>query len=225
MNKRLLALLGGGVLLGAVLLGAAWRLREGAQQTWGPPTALPQTLTPQGYPSLGYETAPLDLFLYEDFASPQSKRLHDETEPLVVQQYVAHNLIRLVSIPIAAVSQDSYRAAEAALCAARAGRYWAFRDVLYAQQGKKPFTRENLALWAEQVGIDRQRFYAWYDLDQCRDPVRQWNEMAKGKGVTGAPTLEIVGLGLIPGFRPFDDPDMPGVRQILDGALLEVMSK
>jgi len=108
---------------------------------------------------------------------------------------------------------------------AKAGKYWAFRDVLYAYQGQMPFTRENLARLAAKVGVSRERFYACYDLRTYHDRIRKWSQQAKDHGVTGAPTYEIQGIGLIPGFRPFDDADMPGLQQILDAALLEVMAK
>lgn len=216
----------GGLLLvlaaGAVL---AWTHRPSAAASWGPPQNLLQDRTPEGYPALGDPQAPLALVLYEDFASPQSKRLHDETEPQLLAHYVARNLVRLISVPIAAVGSDSYRAMAAALCMADFEKYWAYRDVLYAYQGKHPFTRETLAALATKVGVSKEQFFACYDLKRHADEVKRWNDQAKAKGVQGAPTYEIPGQGLIPGFRPFDDADMPGVRQILDYALLEVMAK
>ena len=217
-----------GMLLLILLVGGAillWWLPRNAGTAWGPDPQLPRGRATEGCPVLGYREAPLDLILYEDFASPQSKRLHDETEPQVIAQYVAHGQVRLVSIPIAAVGGDSYRAMAAALCLADLDKYWAYRDVLYAYQGKAPFTREQLASLATKVGVSKERFYACYDLKQHSDEITQWNDQAKARGVQGAPTYEIRGIGLVPGFRPFDDPDMPGVRQILDIALLEVMTK
>ena len=215
------------VVLAVAVLGAGywWQTWAAQSASWGPPPSLPRSVTDEGYQALGTQDAVLDLYLYEDFASPQSKRLHDETEPQFLERYVAHNMVRFISIPIAAVSGDSFRAAEAALCMAKAGKYWAYRDVLYAYQGKIPFTRENLAKLATRVGVSRERFYACYDLRTYHDRVRQWSDQAKQEGVQGAPTYKIEGIGLIPGFRPFDDPDMPGLSQILDAALLEVMAK
>jgi len=216
----------GGLLL-MVVVGAAlvWNYRSSAAGHWGPPQNLLQDRTTEGYPALGDPQAPLELFLYEDFASPKSKRLHDETEPQLLEHYVARNLVRLISVPIAAVGSDSYRAMAAALCMADFEKYWVYRDVLYAYQGKGPFTRENLAALATKVGVSKERFYSCYDLKRHADEISRWNEEAKAIGVQGAPTYEIPGKGLIPGFRPLDDAEMPGIRQVLDYALLEVMAK
>ena len=223
MKKTLWWILGGAALV-AVVAGLFWMQRS-SSQTWGPPPDLLRDKTPEGYPALGAPEAPLDVLIYEDFASPQSKRLHEETEPQFVEHYVARGLVRLISVPIAAVGSDSYRAMAAALCMADFDKYWEYRDVLYAYQGKKPFTRENLAALATRVGVSRERFYSCYDLKRHAEEVSQWNEMAKTKGVQGAPTFELPGRGLVPGFRPFDDETMPGLRQILDAVLLEVMAK
>ncbi len=225
MTRRRWWFLGGLLLVGVLGVAAVWLWRRAPATEWGPPANLLQDRTPEGYPTLGDPEAPLDLVLYEDFASPQSKRLHDETEPQLLERYVSRQIVRLISIPIAAVGDDSYRAMAAALCMADFGKYWAYRDVLYAYQGRQPFTRENLAALATKVGVSKERFYACYDLKRHAEEVSQWNEQAKAKGVQGAPTYEIQGLGLIPGFRPFDDAEMPGVRQILDAVLLEVMAK
>lgn len=216
----------GGLLLVAVVgVVVAWVYHPFTARQWGPPQDLLQDRTSEGYPALGDPQAPLNLFLYEDFASPKSKRLHDETEPPLLEHYVARHLVRLISVPIAAVGSDSYRAMAAALCMADFEKYWAYRDVLYAYQGRRPFTRENLAALATKVGISKEQFYSCYDLKRHADEISRWNDEAKAKGVQGAPTYEIPGKGLIPGFRPFDDAEMPGIRQILDVVLLEVMAK
>lgn len=193
--------------------------------SYGPPADIPQGVTQDGRPYLGPEDALLEVVLYEDFASSLSRRLHQETEPELLEQYIqTKGFVRLVSVPITAVGLESRLAAEAALCAADFGKYWAYRDALYTVQGQRPFTRENLARLAEEVGISRDRFYACFDLGKHADQVTRFNEEAQAKGVEGAPTFEIAGQ-VIPGFRPFDDPEMPGLRQVIDILLLEVLTR
>jgi protein-disulfide isomerase len=82
-------------------------------------------------------------------------------------------------------------AAEAARCAAAAGRFWEYHDLLFA--GQPAFSREDLLGYAARLGLDRQGFARC--LDQGRFRARVDRDVAEGRaaGVTGTPTFFVNG--------------------------------
>ena len=50
----------------------------------------------------------------------------------------------------------SYPAAIAGRCANEQGKFWEYREVLFARQ--RDLTADNLAKWAAEVGLDRDQF-------------------------------------------------------------------
>jgi protein-disulfide isomerase len=113
----------------------------------------------EGHASLGSATAPVTIVEFTDLQCPYCARFAAQTFPELKRQYIATGKVRFVSrdLPLPMHAQAP-AAAVAARCAGRQGRYWEYREALFAAQselGKDPFDRI-----ATQVGLDPVKFAA-----------------------------------------------------------------
>jgi protein-disulfide isomerase len=110
--------------------------------------------------------------------------------------------------PLEDIHPTAKAAAVAASCAGRSGRYWQMQDKLFANQGS--FERDDLAGYAEQIGMDRDAFLKC--LDAGGDKERIAADIAAGTKavIRGTPTLFVNGAR-IEGAVPYEI-----LKQIVD---------
>jgi protein-disulfide isomerase len=84
-------------------------------------------------------------------------------------------------------------AARAAEAAGRQGKFWEMVDTLFAAQNdwtKSADVRETFALYADGLGLDKDRFLADYeDSDEADEKIRQGISTGNSVGVRGTPTF------------------------------------
>jgi protein-disulfide isomerase len=128
------------VSLGAVLVASLliWSNRP-------TPVGAIVTVEPNAYPSangreLGDPGAPVLIEVWEDFQCPACRNFSADTEPRIVEQYVATNQARYVfyHYPFLdgnGVSRrgESDQAANASMCAADRDRFWDYHDITLRQ--------------------------------------------------------------------------------------------
>ena len=89
--------------------------------------------TYDGSPTLGANNAPVVVLMFEDFKSPESATHVADVEPTLKTKYIDGGQVRLVFkfFPVSAP-----KTAVAALCAAKQGKFWDYRSLLYAKQAE-----------------------------------------------------------------------------------------
>jgi protein-disulfide isomerase len=90
-------------------------------------------------------------------------------------------------------------AAEAARCAASAGRFWEYHDLLFVAQ--PAFSRNDLLTYARRLDLDLAPFAACLDSGRFRKAVSRDVEEGHALGVRGTPTFFINGQRLV-GAQP-----------------------
>ena len=90
-------------------------------------------------------------------------------------------------------------AAEAARCAAVEGRYWAYRDRLFAEQAR--FSEDRLIAYAEELGLDRDGFTRFLTERRFARAVEADVAQARALGIRSTPTFLINGRALV-GAQP-----------------------
>ena len=93
-------------------------------------------------------------------------------------------------------------AAEAAVVAGRAGKFWAFHDRVFARMGT-PLTRDVLLEIGADAGLDRAELAAALDDHRYRDLVLAEGAAASALGATGTPTMFVNGRP-VAGAVPYD---------------------
>ena len=158
----------------------------------------------------GPQDAALTLIEYGDFQCPYCARAHAALSGMADEL----GSIRLVfrHLPLADFHPLAELAAEAAEAAASQGRFWDMHDLLLERQDEVT-DQQDLALLAESIGLDIDRFRAEVLGREHRQRVQGDLERAHHDGATGTPTF------FINGERYRGDSDRASLRQALSEAL------
>lgn len=232
-RQDMLRWLGAGLLVAfAAVAVLIWATREDDQTgiAGGPETAatvvagpsLPSSVTVDGT-TLGNADAPILVVEYGDYQCPFCTRFARQDMSKLVEEYIDAGYIRFQfhQLPIVGANSDgsldqegeSFRAAEAAMCAADQGYYWPYHDALYANslgEFRGSFTPERLKRIAEQTpGIDVPAFSACLDNRTHQQTVVELADAAAAAGITQTPTFVVNG-------RPVVGPDYDELKVIIE---------
>ncbi len=147
---------------------------------------------------MGSPHAPVVIVQFADFQCPFCQRHHDETEPLIYDQYIRTGLVRYVvkDFPLSTVHPQAQKASEAAECAGAQGAYWPMHDKLYDEQQQWSGNAGSLALfkqYARSLGLDGAAFDACLDGGVFYEEVRRDYQEGLGAGVDGVPKFYLYG--------------------------------
>jgi protein-disulfide isomerase len=94
-------------------------------------------------------------------------------------------------------------AAHAASAAAQQqGKFWEMHDIIFANQ--REISPEKYVEWAQQLGLDMDKFRADYASAEIKSRVDTDAQEAKTLGVTGTPAFFVNGR-FLSGAKPFED--------------------
>lgn len=156
----------------------------------------PSGLTPDGYPYKGNPEAKIVIEEYSDFQCPVCARYTREIAPRLDAKYVKAGKVYYIFRYFPFLGPESFRAAEAAACAAEQGRFWEYEHVVFANQRGENlgwFSDDRLIGFAARVGLDRGRFENCLLSGKYRDFIRQAAEAGRQRGVRATPTIFING--------------------------------
>jgi protein-disulfide isomerase len=157
----------------------------------------------------GPQDAALTLIEYGDFQCPYCARAHAGLTALADEV----GGIRLVyrHLPLADFHPLAELAAEAAEAAGSQGKFWDMHDLLFEQQ-RTVMDKQDLAVLAESLDLDIERFRTEVLERRHRPRVQQDLARARHDGATGTPTF------FINGVRYRGDSDRDSLRRALEGA-------
>ena len=157
-------------------------------------------------PVLGSTTASVVIQEYGDFQCPSCGAFARSVEPQIRATFIETGIARLEWHDFAWIGSESREAANAARCAGDQGSFWAYHDLLYANQGGEnsgAFSRDRLKSFGGQLGLDQTRFDACVDGGGHADAVAADFGDVREKGFNGTPTF-LIGSQRIVGAQPFD---------------------
>lgn len=147
--------------------------------------------------SVGRADAPISIELWSDFQCPVCEEFAATIEPGLRSTYLADGRVRMTYHDLAFISKESIDAAAAARIADEMGAgFWAFHDLLYANQGAEKsgaFSRDRLADIAVAAGLDRAAFMAKLADPAYTAAVTAETSQGSAAGVISTPTLIING--------------------------------
>ncbi|WP_376790940.1 DsbA family protein [Thermoflexus sp.] len=156
----------------------------------------PTGLTPDGYPYKGNPEAKVVIEEYSDFQCPVCARYTHEVAPRLDEKYVKTGKVYYIFRYFPFLGPESFRAAEAAACAAEQGKFWEYEQTIFANQRGENlgwFSDERLIGFAVRVGLDREAFGNCLRSGKYRDFIRGAAEAGRQRGVRATPTLFING--------------------------------
>jgi protein-disulfide isomerase len=174
--------------------------------------------------SMGDPKAPVKIEEFSDFQCPYCENFHKQTEPQIVETYVATGKVLFtyrstgnwVSSNIGGGKTESEDAAKAAYCAGDQNKYWEMHATLFGNvlgEDVGSFTDRRLAALAQTIsGLDMKQFNDCYNSNKYADQVAQDGKDAIAAGVTGTPSFVVSYTDasgktitkLIEGAQPFE---------------------
>ncbi len=113
-------------------------------------------LTYDGSPTLGDAKAPLLLMAFEDLKCATCGQFFSDVLPALRDKYVTDGKLRIVYFYY---PSEAPKAAVAAACASRQGKFWEYADALYAHQADwKDGDSAAMAKYAKDLGLDDAAF-------------------------------------------------------------------
>ncbi|MDE1765307.1 MAG: thioredoxin domain-containing protein [Thaumarchaeota archaeon] len=177
-----------------------------------PPFAIP----------LGSDSAQLNIVEFGDYQCPYCERFFQDTEPLIMQDYVNTGKAKFYFLDFTIIGPDSLTLSNGAWCAADQNKYYEYHHYVYSHQGEENsgwgMPEKVKALASNISGLDMQQFDACLDSKKYESRVQQLTQFGQRLGITGTPTIFIgnneKGYLTITGAQPYDV-----VKQVIDKQL------
>lgn len=155
-----------------------------------PPSATAAATPPAEFNVLGREDAPVSIIEFTDLQCPYCARFATQTFPEIRRNYIDTGKVRFASrdlpLPFHAFAVP---AAVAARCAGEQGKFWEFREALFAGQsrlGTAPYDE-----LARRFGMDVGRFDACRRDGHQEANVRADLALAQSQGIRSTPSFVI----------------------------------
>lgn len=224
-RQRLLVI--GMVVLGALLIAAALIL-----PSLKPVGDFVQP-TPRGYSALaemntlGDPNAPVKVDVWEDFQCPACQGFSQDTEPLLIQNYVETGKVYYVFhhypfIDNYSATQESDQAANASMCAGEQGRFWDYKDILFANwsgENQGAFADERLVAFARSLDLQMSDFNKCFNENRYQDQIEQDFADGVALGVNSTPSIFVDRVAVL---NPLNERYLPTYAHIaaaIDAAL------
>jgi protein-disulfide isomerase len=146
--------------------------------------------------NMGDPNAPVKVVEFADFQCPYCQMYWEQVEPGIVKDYVATGKVYYTYAPMAFLGQESIDSAEAAYCANDQGKFWDYRDMLFANhtgENVGDFTTAKLQAFASKLGMDTATFNQCLSSGKYKTAVDDANTFASSQGVNSTPTIMVNG--------------------------------
>jgi protein-disulfide isomerase len=149
--------------------------------------------------TLGKSSAPVTIYLYEDFQCPFCGQFSRQTFPEVVERSVRGGQAKVISEPLTFIGPDSVPAAKAALAAGEQDRYWPYAQLLFENQGQENsgyVTEEFLKNQADNTpGLDEGQWSSDLKGSAVTQQLQASQAKAQSEDVNATPILIFSGPG------------------------------
>jgi len=144
-------------------------------------------------PVSGDKEAEINIVEFSDFECPFCGRAHTGAlAELKKSDYFKNGEVNLVykHFPLNTIHPNAQKAAEAAECANRQGKFWQYHDVLFLNQ--KSLDVNNLKSYASQIGLETGRFNKCLDSGEAAEKVKKDLSSGISAGVRGTPHFILI---------------------------------
>jgi protein-disulfide isomerase len=154
--------------------------------------------------TMGDPNAPVKVVEFADFQCPGCGSYWSTTEATVIQNYIETGKVFYTYSPFSFVGSfvqnnpwdESIKSAEAAYCANDQGKFWDYRDYIFANQNGEnqgTYSEKTLLAFASKLSMDMDKFTTCLKTDQYYQKVLDANDFATSSGITQTPSFIIDG--------------------------------
>jgi protein-disulfide isomerase len=152
-------------------------------------------------PSRGLENARVTIVEFSDFQCPYCGQFEPELKRLVAAYPTQLRLIYR-NMPIPSLHPEAQKAAEAAICADKQGKFWEMHDTLFSEQSALDVTA--LKEKAKRLGLDTAKFDVCLDTGEAVPALNADLSEAQRLGLEATPSTFINGR-FVNGAVSYDD--------------------
>ena len=154
-------------------------------------------LNTPGFP-LGDENAPVTVVEFSSYDCSHCYDFNENGAKDFVNQYVDTGKVFFNYINIPANNDGSLLAASASYCAADQGKFYEYKDQLFAYAAAADgFSEENLIKYAQTAGLNTDKFQRCLSNGRFASSYLQDVRFAQSANVTGTPTFLVNGTKLV----------------------------
>ena len=166
------------------------------------PTGDVSKLNIAGSPYEGRKNAPITIIECSDFQCPFCARFVNDTLSQIRKNEIKARKVKLVfkNFPLP-FHQYAEKAAEAAECANKQGKFWQMHNLLFSSNGRLDI--ESLKSYAKQIGLNTEKFDHCLNSGETAGIVQTDRAQCAAAGVQGTPTFFINGKMLV-GAQPYE---------------------
>lgn len=179
-------------------------------------TAAPSTRPMANDNSMGDPNAPVKIEEFSDYQCPYCRRFSVETEPLLVEKYIASGKVYFTYRSFGEfIGPESRAAAEAAYCAGEQNKYWEYHDILFANQTGEnvgDYADRRILAFAETLDLDIGAFRSCFESGKYSQRVDQDYKDGSAAGVEATPSFVLTYVvngetkqSIIAGAYPFSE--------------------
>ena len=129
---------------------------------------------------------------YSDFQCPACGAAYPEVKKLLASKADVKFVYK--HFPLRSIHANAQKAAEAGECATEQDKFWEMHDIMFENQ--KKLSVAELKIYAEQIGLDAEKFSACLDSGRTAGIVEANFQEGLGKGVGATPTFFVNGQKL-----------------------------
>lgn len=155
--------------------------------------------------TMGDPNAPIKLVEFADYQCPGCGSYWANTEPTIIKDYVETGKVFYTFSPFSFVGSyvqnnpydESVKAAEASYCANDQGKFWQYRDYVFANQigeNQGAFSEKRLLAFAEKLSLDMDTFTKCLKSGEHNQKVLDANDFAINSGINQTPSFMIDGV-------------------------------
>lgn len=212
-------------LIAMSILGAGWLIsREIAKQNITQNTNLVDPVVnnpvdiqiPENKPQQGSRESKVTIVEFADFQCPYCGEWQKTIFPKLKEEYIDQGKIRFVYWDYPFLGEESFKAAEAALCSKDQNKFWDYHDYVFKNQNEEnngAFSDSNLKKFAKDLGLDTKVFDNCFDQRIYKAQIEESVNSGTSYGVDSTPTVFINGLRVNQVF------DWQSFKQIIESEL------
>ena len=155
-----------------------------------------QGITPEGFPFLGAENAPVVMEEVSNYACPHCATYHSETFVRLLDKIQAGD-VKFIYVPLSVpLSFDPTPATKGAICAAQQGKFWEMSETLFSWQtkyGAGAGEPRRVESGASNLGLDIGKFGECLNSATPNTAIQNALDLANKRNVPGTPAVYIDG--------------------------------
>jgi protein-disulfide isomerase len=198
-KKRHQVILFGSILLGVLLVALALTLPSilESMEPVGNIVSPPLSSRPMANGNaMGNPDAPVRVEEFSDFQCPYCSQFHSLVEPQIVKDYIETGRVYFVYIPLYFLGTESKNAAVAAYCARDQGKFWEYKDFIFANhtgENVGDYKKKRLQAFGEKIGLDMALFNSCLGSGKQDGPLNEGKAYADKQAIDSTPSFLVNG--------------------------------